>query len=1118
MAEPSPRFHSTGGLERLLLLVLALAVLVTVGANAWRSRPSASHADLLEAAEAGYRALWAEVDDVASGAAREIGATDLDAGDSLVLFESVAAAVPRSGRRSWTLYVLDPVDRIRAWGGAGLLHSLAADSLPPAGRSFRASLTSVTLLSVAEVPDEPGWRVLAGTSLAASQLPFAMPGRAHLETSWGLAPIGAATPPGRAEVSLPDTPTLLIDDAGLARAPAAGQRRRWFVDPLTWSGAWLLLAASAFRRRLWWMSALLVTLGISLWGLGAGAGVDLVLSLALAVAAALTSAALARRRCSVSPALGVGVRWLGALWRGVVGAMLLLAAAWVLQQGELVDLAEHFVVSGELWVRRAVLFVVALAWLGFLVTAKEDDEGARGTRAIWLGAMVVGASAAAVDWPLLGAALLLTGSAIVSAGVGGRSIWRRPLIVGGMVVIAALAAATANELSYRWELRQRLAGTTLEALAPPSSQETKRMRADLAEHFERLDIGDLAAADLRDLDPSDLAFEVWRRSPLARGRSVSAVALRGFGGEDLLFSFGIPLDTGGRPQVQSRERPFDRPVWDHTLINEAAPVVLDQRPWGEVEYWLLVRPGFRLAETRLGDISVDLLRGGPSGRGAVQKLVHPALYAHYSAPRQARISPWLEAPALSQQVVDDGQGRLGTPAGLAWVWTASEPEGTRALFLPRLGPVESLERVGTHAIGNLWPLAVLALVILASRLARSEFRSQVWSLWHSYSRRLVLVFSFLVLAPAVVVDVVVLRVLTERLEAEQLAEARGALAAAQRVLGEYAEGQDPGISLNTLFDDDLLSWLSQVLDHEVNLYWARTSQLAASSRRELFAAGLLSQRIPGEMYADLQLRGQRLTSRLHRSETAEYSELYAPLLLPGQQPRSAGFFLSIPLMAQEAEVAEEIEGLRHTVVLGTILLVLLLVALGVRLAASFTAPLEELVEGTERIAAGAERLGLAPRELELATLVAAIDHMAERIAEGRRKLLLEKRVVERMVENITAAVVSIDGDHRVLMQNEIAAKLLGTEIGVALETSLVGRENLEKVLEGLRRSEELGSPQSVNLPTGEENETRQWSLVWVPIPGPEQPKALVVVEDVTEVVRPWRDLGSEPHTHPPPGA
>ena len=363
-----------------------------------------------------------------------------------------------------------------------------------------------------------------------------------------------------------------------------------------------------------------------------------------------------------------------------------------------------------------------------------------------------------------------------------------------------------------------------------------------------------------------------------------------------------------------------------------------------------------------------------------------------------------------------------------------------------------------------------------------------------------LVFSFLVLAPVVVVDVLVLRVLTERLEQEQLEKARSAMAAAQRVLGEYASAQRSGLGIDTLLDNDLMSWLSQVLDHEVNLYWVPSSQVSASSRQELFAAGLLPKRVPGEIYSALRLRGQRLASRRARTGRTEYTELYAPLALPGEDPQSARFLISIPLLAQEAEVAAEIEGLRHKVVLATALLVFLLVALGARLAASFTKPLEELIEGTQRIAAGAERLDMAPREMELTMLVDAIDRMAERIADGRRKLMLEKRVVDRMVENITAAVVSVDADHQVIMQNQVAQRLLGTVVGESLETALRG-ETLGKVLEGLQRSEASGAPLTITLPAEGEGDSLEWSVVWVPIPGEGEPKALVVVEDVTEVIR-----------------
>jgi len=1101
---PSPqpanplRAYSPSRLELLLLVLLGLAALAGGVAGELRDRPTARYEDLLAAAREGYDALWREIDGVAAAAARRVGALDPAAASDLELFDSVAAALPARGDRDWTLYLVGPLGRLRAWSGAGLLHPVEPPLLPQPGRAHRSSLTAATLLAAAALEGQPGWRVVAGVSLATDSLPFRLPGDAHLGTPWGLTAAGETGAGGRAAILRADTPTLLIDEARLAEGPKQGARP-WFLGPFPWLGAWLLLAATAFRRRLGGAAGLLLVVGFVCLGRAAGAGPGLLAALAAATLAALGSAAAARRRSRVA---------LGPV-RGVAGAAVLLALAWALQRPAPVDLVAHFLMPGPAGVQRAVLFLAALAWLGLLVqhaAAGVPRPGKDGGAGLWLAALALTAAAAATDLPWVAAALVLASGGVLGRALAGVPLRRRPLVLAGLALTGALAAATANEIAYRAVLRRELGGPTLAALAPPTPAETAAERRELGDHFERFDLADLSAADLGELDHTDLAFQLWRQSPLARRRAISAVQLRGDGGESHLFSFGIPVDAAGRPLVQSRERIFDRPVWDYALVNETAPLLLGRERWGEVEYWLLVRPGHRLAPGDLADVSLDLLRGGPSGRGAVQDLVQPASYALYRNAQQARISPWTEPPALPAGALPpdrrtSGRGRVVTPDGPSWLWTAAEPDGIRALSLSRLGPVESFERAGRHTLGSLWPLAALAGIVFLLRLSRGEFRDRIRDLWRSYSRRLVLVFSFLVMVPVVVVDVLVLRVLSERLEEEQLAEARRALGSAQRVLGEYASAQQSGMGIDTLLDDDLMSWLSQVLDHEVNLYWLPSGEVSASSRQELFAAGLLPRRIPGEVYSALRLRGRRLAARQVRTGTTEYTELYAPLALPGEDPQSARFLISIPLLAQEAAVAAEIEGLRHQVALATALLVVLLVALGARLAASFTTPLEELVEGTRRIAGGAERLGLEPREQELATLVEAIDRMAQRIADGRRELMLEKRVVERMVDNITAAVVSVDDGHRVIMQNEVAGRLLGTAVGESLETALARDETLGKVLEGLRRSELGGGPQTIALPGDEEGETREWSLVWVPIPGEGEPRALVVVEDVTEVVR-----------------
>src|SRR6185369_17267586 len=137
-----------------------------------------------------------------------------------------------------------------------------------------------------------------------------------------------------------------------------------------------------------------------------------------------------------------------------------------------------------------------------------------------------------------------------------------------------------------------------------------------------------------------------------------------------------------------------------------------------------------------------------------------------------------------------------------------------------------------------------------------------------------------------------------------------------------------------------------------------------------------------------------------------------------------------------AEAAAELEHLRRRAFLVTAaLFVLSVVAVSLK-KNNFTRPPSHLVEGTRRIAGGATSLDLAPSDLELAALVEAVDEMARRIAEGRERLVREKKVVERMVENITSGVVSVDRERRVLMHNRVAAELLGVNTGQTLERAV----------------------------------------------------------------------------------
>ncbi len=229
---------------------------------------------------------------------------------------------------------------------------------------------------------------------------------------------------------------------------------------------------------------------------------------------------------------------------------------------------------------------------------------------------------------------------------------------------------------------------------------------------------------------------------------------------------------------------------------------------------------------------------------------------------------------------------------------------------------------------------------------RATARDLFARMTRSYANRLILLFSALLLVPLVLLYALLSRTLESRVAREQRFAAEAALSSAQRVLGEYVLTLEPGFGVGTAIDDEILVWLSRVIGHDISLYWG--SEVYASSKRELFAAGLLPRRIPGDVWPRMALGGENEASRTARTGSAEYLELYAPLAVPGFDSRQTRLFLSMPLLAQQEGATAETALIRRRTLLATLAVFLLLAALGTRLARAFTRPIMELVGGTQR--------------------------------------------------------------------------------------------------------------------------------------------------------------------------
>ncbi len=1128
LSRPSRRQRWIGGLglTAVVLLSAAAGVLEKRPADddAWRDAVEEAYVrlceDLLGSAQSTAEALskmrraWHE-DGEAPAADRQ----------RLEIFGYLQNLTETPAFRDRTLIYFDPDGEAVAWAGNGLLHESDSFDLPTAGLAYRRGYTALTLMALAPLSEKKRpYRILVGQSFPTTGLPLLGTGKEDFV--WSLTTAGGTGADEAVRIAPEGLPALVIARRPRPQGEGSSALRwsaAWWAPKMSLAAAFLLgltlITLGFLRARDSGASStllgspalksmvLLTTAGMALWG--RVAGLEAPLTIALAASAGLALWGLLRRRPE-------SVQDGGGELLGGLALVVLTALAWVCQQRlECPDLAAGLwlaggeeVDGGDGVVSWALRLTMCLAALGLLTLAGRHRGPARGDGAGWIAMLLLLLAAAVHDSPLAGLALAAVGAGAAARWLTSLDLRRRPMALGGVLLLAAASGAVAWEIAYREAFRQRLANEFLPQVAPPRREEVNDLHLEIHQHFDGLELTQVTppahpwpadGAEERELDSQDLAFVLWRDSPLAARDGASALIIRLADGTRSSFSFGLSLNR----DLQVDPDPENWPVppvkaWRDAVIWGEAELAPGGRAQGVAEYWFLPRPGFRLEVNEVAELEAALVRGAPRLKN-IDGLPRPALYSLYDSDGRAISSAWEESPPLAREIHEKPHGVTTTPSGRSWYWSAERGELLDVLYLPRFSPWAALERVGTHTLGALVIVAALLLWVLVVALPIGGLRGLAERTIYSYSKRLLLVYASLLLVPLAALNLILLQGFEDRLRRDQQAQGQKALGSARLVLVDYLKGLEPGFSIDTRINRELLEWLSNVARHQVNLYWG--SEVLRSSQWELFTAGLLPKRIPGDVFSRLALLGHEVGDRTQHTGDVAYLELYTPLELGGDSP--PGLFLSVPLLAQEEEVARELAKLRRRAILVTSALVFLLLAVGSRLAASFTKPIMQLIEGTQQIAGGATFLGVTPRERELSSLADAIDEMARRIAAGRRQLVLEKQVVERMVENITSGVVSLDHERRVLMHNRVAAELLGAEAGALIDRALDDDDHLEPVAEFLATAAAGGgeiASATVQL-ADEDGEMREWTLTWVPVPGPEDPSALLVVDDDTEVLR-----------------
>jgi signal transduction histidine kinase len=1034
--------------------ILLLAGVLLISAAIWLFRPAEpSTRQWREETSLRYEAFWQSLEKDAEDAGLLIAPLLRGGANAPSLFavleESARRSAPPDFAPRPSFLLLNPDGDAVAWAGKGLQHEPAPHSAE-GGRFFTRGVTAATLWVQRILPDEErGWHLIVGGSFPDNELIFSSHPLSPA-VRWSVAE--AAEPNGTAVEVAGNSPGPVLRVEGLGFARPSWLARLPYL---------LLLVLLALPRFFYQRGRRLPRLLPDFFG----------------------------------PAIFLALAWL-VFWAG---------------RRSLVEI--HDELPGWDWTAGAIFLHAALLLAGLHFASRPPAAQPAPSRRLLdllgVGALLCELLAAATQDRLYWSLFFGAAGSLLLARLWSRAFAepaRRLSALAVFVLLGAILAAAGWQAVSREALRRLIEKEALPQLAPPTADEQNALLTELQAYFEKVDVAGVlpAGPGSEAVDLQDFAFALWRRSPLASRWGLSALAIESITGEASSFSFGLPLDARLNLQVGLATLwPLPAaPSWQEALVSGQATLNSGGKPWGSLRYWLQPRPGFRLPGAGFGDPRTDLVRGRMLERVA-DGLPPEVLYALYDIDGKVISSPWPDAAALPTDLLGptERRTRTATPAGEAWIWLRRGVDGFETLYLPAVGFRAGLERSGFQAL-LVFLAAGLALGLIA--LNRSTFagaRRLLDLTLRSYSKRLILVYSLLLLLPLITLNFILLRDFRERLKVEQLASAQAAMSSSRSLLLDYLRGLEPGFLIETIVNRELLEWISSLVDHQVNVYWG--SQVYASSQLELFTAGLLPRRIPPEVFVGLAFDGSQLGYRRQKAGDTTYLEVYAPLDIEGVSSAQQGLFLSVPLVEQEAEAAKEVAAMQRRALLSSLSLLCLLVAVSGWLARKFTEPIVDIIEDTRRISQGGLAQSPKPQDLELRSLADAIEEMSRKIAESRQRLLLEKEFIELVVANIASGVISLDSELGVLRQNRVAAAMLGTRIGDRLPEAMGGEPFAELagfVKDASRQQKPATQRVRIRKNDGGSLGIDEWNLIWVPLEGGE-PAALLVVDDVTEILR-----------------
>ena len=684
---------------------------------------------------------------------------------------------------------------------------------------------------------------------------------------------------------------------------------------------------------------------------------------------------------------------------------------------------------------------------------------------------------------LSGALLLFAFSVVLIAGTIFANARIRIIDENAAVRVAAIALVVAATVYVpldhfgRANARSFVSGTYAPLVAGESSQLRTMITTTLQSEFNRIDLATLLPDDYRRMSMEDLAYALWLRSDLSSWRVPAVISIKDEFTRSAISRFGVGLPQFGESRNGENGEILQVGSIRKVLMHHDFVVTVLGTTIGEGSVHV-VNPGDPGA-TAFADVYRDFFDVAADDAAAMHPQREPAVYDKSGAAQSAVTFRLPQSPALYFARLKPGQG----------VWVRSSDEQASALYVRRgenalfVFPLQipttaqQIRRLGGLAI---WALAGLLLMMAWHSLPRiiELLRSMPGTL--DFRARTSIYLTAVVIVPLIVFVLFVRAYLATRLEYEYVERGQTALNAAQRVIEDYIGSQSA--APEQVLDDEIFSWLARVIGHDLHLY--RGEELMASSRRDLFSAHVESERLPGDVYLDIVLRGKQLVRAQRVSGSTRYVEIYSPINLA----TGRSYTLALPFIVQGKQIEAQVNDLATTIYLLLVFIALAAIAVAFRVAAGVTRPVQGLVAGARAIGAGNFDVRVAvPSDPDLGLLVTTFRDMAHSLRRQQDDLRHERDRLQTLLENINAAVVVLDGTMRVGEMNAMARRLFGD----AFPTFDGVREFLAEHQPRRVDSKEI----AVDIDANER--TLRVSIV----PLPDSDEEMLIAEDVTEILR-----------------